>query len=591
MYTIHADGKLLFDSLSDDVGSIVLSPKLLLDINKAGSLSLMLPPGNNLHGDLKKIKTLVTVEQDGELLARGRVTEIETDIYNQQSVYCEGEKTFLLDSVHAPYTYSGTVHGLFRKLLDNHNANVEDEKQFVIGEITAVSETETTAVECEVYSITTSELEERLLNAYGGYLRTRTVDGIHYIDWLEQYGDENSQPIEFSVNMLDLTDTADAADVFTVLIPLGASEINDDGEYTDPVTIASVNGGKNYIQDDDAVDLYGKIWRTETWNYITDAGKLLEKGREYLKTGIALETITLKAIDMHFVDDNVQPIRLGDRVRILSNPHGIDKVMVCSQIEIDLRNPENTVYTFGEKPRTLTDNVIRTKETLSGRGGGGGVKQEVGELLRWAELYADPELGRIQGIAWDVNNLTGRQSEVELYMDALEAVVKLRAERSIFNEVDDRMTSTEMLLNGYEGNIGLVAKVGNHEGWISSAEIVMNGMDSKITLMANEIELMGKVIADEIQVKLADIENIFAGYSEISSLGISGNLYAANANLTDTVRLLNRTCEWKSKTVQTSIPSFTTANITLANGNSVKVVTGWADAPSSYRSTMYYLSY
>jgi hypothetical protein len=118
MYTIHADGKLLFDSLSDDVGNIVLSPMLDLSINKAGSLSFTIPPGNSMHRSLKKLKTIVTVEQDGVQIARGRVTETELATYNQNGVYCEGEKSFLLDSVHAPYYYSGDVHGLFQKLID-----------------------------------------------------------------------------------------------------------------------------------------------------------------------------------------------------------------------------------------------------------------------------------------------------------------------------------------------------------------------------------------------------------------------------------------------------------------------------------------
>lgn len=591
MYTIHADGQLLFDSLSEDVKSIALSPKLSLDVNKAGSVAFVLPPGNRMHGKISKLKGIVTVEQDGAQIFRSRALETETDIYNQERIYCEGERAFLLDSVHAPYSYSGTVQGLFRKLIDNHNSMVDVEKQFAVGEITAVNASKTTAVETTTYASTSSEITERLLDAYGGYLRTRTVNGTHYIDWVEHYGDVNTQPIEFAVNLLDLKAKIDAGDVFTALIPIGASEIGEDGEYTEPVSIASVNGGLNYIQDDAAVALYGKIWKTYTWSYETDPAKLLEKAREYLKTGIALETITLKAIDMHFADGNVQPIRIGDKVRILSNPHGIDKVLICSQIEIDLVNPENTVYTFGERPRTLTENVVKAEEEvdeLNGRGGGRKVKEEIGDIIRWAEIRTDANKAQIELTAGELNKTNQNVSAVAFRMDGVEAQIGIAASR--LDNVEDRTTSVELTLNGTEAEAGIVASVIEHGEKISSAEFRLNGVESQIEMKADTILLEGYVKMGVFEAEIAAINNIFAGYSQAENLHVNGSISAQTAQFTN-VSLINYDCEWKSKTVQTSIPSFTTANVTLANGNSIKVVTGWADAPSNYRSTMYYLSH
>ena len=88
-----------------------------------------------------------------------------------------------------------------------------------------------------------------------------------------------------------------------------------------------------------------------------------------------------------------------------------------------------------------------------------------------------------------------------------------------------------------------------------------------------------------------------ANFADIGAKLETTQLFASQAEIAGDLRVLGElryggeTCTWKSKTVQTNIPSFTTASITLANGNSIKVVTGWADAPSSYRSTMYYLSH
>lgn len=522
MYTIHANGELLFSSLSEEVESIALSPKLSLDINKAGSVSFVLPPGNGLHGKLKKLKSIVTVEQDGEQLSRGRVMETESDYYNQQSVYCEGDRAFLLDSVHAPYHYSGTVHGLFRQLVNNHNSMVDAEKQFVVGVITAVGESETTEVETDAWNSTSREMDERLLGVYGGYLRTRTVDGTHYLDWVAQYGSENDQPIEFEVNLLDLTGKVDAGDVFTVLIPLGSSEIGEDGEYTDPVSIASVNGGLNYIQDDAAVALYGKIWRTYTWIYEDDPSKLLEKAREYLKTGVALETLTLKAIDMHFVDGNVQPIRIGDKVRIRSNPHGLDKVMVCSRIEIDLLNPENTLYTFGERPRTLTENVVKAEEevdSLTGYGSGGGgrksVLEEVSDIIRWAQVNIDESNAYIQLTAGELDKTKEELKAAEIAISGAEAKITLHA-GSI-----DKLT-----------------------GEMTQAQIGIYGLNSEISLKADKIDLEGYVTIDSMNAEIAEINKFFTGSAQAQMLD-ANTLTCQTAQITN-VSLINYDCNWST---------------------------------------------
>ena len=595
MYTIHADGELLFSTRPVDDEHILLSPKLTLEANRAGSLSFVLPPGNKLHGSLKKLKSMLTVEQDEEEIFRSRVLDTETDIYKQQNVYCEGEKSFFLDSVHPPYSYSGTAKGLFIKLVANHNSMVDADRQFTVGQITAVTDSQTAEVKNDGWVNTYSEMDSRLLNAYGGYFRTRKEGGTRYIDWVDHYGDVNAQDITFTVNLLDLKERADAGDVFTVLIPLGASEIGEDGEYTEPVSVASVNNGLNYIQDDEAVALYGKIWRTRTWSYEEDPAKLMEKAREYLKTGAALETITLKAIDMHFVDGDVQPIRIGDRVRILSDPHGIDKTMICSRIELDLINPENTLYTFGEKPRTLTENVVQTQEEVGAMGGGGGgrptVQEELGDIIRWAKISVDEAMARIDLNAGEINRLTGTVSQVGIELDGLKNELLLYAKLTTVEELSGRVSQAEASIRLNAENIEL--KV-SKDGIISS----INQTAETIKIQASRINLEGYVTASTFAAEIANINNVFAGYSEISSLGISGNLYAANANFTNNLRVYEKNTAWKEATLygggSVSVTSTTTLTVWDYNGNPIGKVNG---IPSGFgfsahsQGTINYLGY
>lgn len=591
MYAIYADGELMFQTGVEDEAYIVLEPDLTLDINAAGSLSFVMPPGNKLHGKLKKLKTIITMEQDGEIIFRGRVVEDEKDNYNQYSVYCEGDKSFLLDSQQEPYNYNGTAHGLFSKLIANHNARVEAKKRFTVGTVDAVSASETVTVENTGYADTSSEIENKLLGAYGGYLRSRTVGNTHYLDWVKEYGETNAQAIEFAVNLLDLKDKISAKDVFTVLIPLGAAKVNDDGEYDAPLTIESVNNGSKYLQDNAAVALFGHIERTQTWGHVEEPSLLLEKGRQYMKTGIALQTLTLKAVDMHFVDGNIERIKLGDKVHILSEPHGIDLTIACSKMNVDPLNPESTSYTFGEKPRTLTDNVVNNNEDLesvNGRGGGGGrgnIMQEVSEILRWAKINVNEAEGKIE-------LLTG-----EKYEDIDEGIFTLK--------------QANILLNGAEGSIGLVASVEDNTERLSKAEINIDGANAQIalrvekdgvissinaspediTIKASRINLEGYVTASTLSAEIASINNFFSGNAQAAWLK------AYMLDVATSCKIYGNTLQCTSGNFVTSVTMptlrFTEINYRGSDGNpyTLKVCTGYEDAGSASRTSRNYVSW
>ena len=84
MYKMKADGVVFYDPSSDDMTLQVLSPKAKYELNKAGSLTFTMLPGNVAYNSLHKLKTVVTLEQDGEIIFRGRVLETTSDLYNQK---------------------------------------------------------------------------------------------------------------------------------------------------------------------------------------------------------------------------------------------------------------------------------------------------------------------------------------------------------------------------------------------------------------------------------------------------------------------------------------------------------------------------
>ena len=366
MFYIYADGELLYNPASEN--RLLLKPALTLEMGKAGSLSFDVPPTHFLYDRLRKMKTIITVEQDGEELFRGRILSENRNFQNLKTVYCEGDLSFLVDSVQQSRAYRGTAHGLFRQAVENHNAMVEEYKQFRVGRITVedrdvvisgqseeIQDAETRAFDYRQIALnaTVSEwnttydyLQENLISYCGGYLRTRReADGV-YLDYLESYEGTAAQEIEFGVNLLDLTEEISAEDLFTVLIPLG----------DDNLTIASVNGGSNELVDEAAAAEFGRIVRTHIFDSVTDPQTLLENGQRYLATNVNVPvTITVTAVDLHLVDSGTRQILLGDSVPIRSAPHSIIDTLVCTRIEFDLENAANNQYTFGNPRQTLTE--------------------------------------------------------------------------------------------------------------------------------------------------------------------------------------------------------------------------------------------
>lgn len=360
MYEIYVDGEILYHPHLATEGYGVFSPKITMELNKSGSLTFVLPTNNLKYDSIKKLKSVITVLQDGIEIFRGRVLNDEKDFYNRKNVYCEGELSYFLDSVRRPYTFSGTVSDLFKQYVDNHNSQVDDWKKFNIGDISDCYNDISITFETSEYEKTFDAMTNLLINNYGGYLRTRLKDGIRYIDYVKElgsdhidtingvevYGKKASQMIQFGVNLLDISEYISADDVFTVLIPIGA----------DGLTIASYTNGQDYIEDESAVALFGKIWRTQIWDDIKDRDILKTTAEKFLKTGIEMAvSLTVSAIDLHIVNVDTEKINLGDHVRVVSLPHNLDKYFQCIKMVIDLVNADQNEYSFGLSYTTLTE--------------------------------------------------------------------------------------------------------------------------------------------------------------------------------------------------------------------------------------------
>lgn len=388
MFYIYANGKSIYQPMDNTLS--LFSPKLTLEMGKAGSLQFQIPPSNKYYNALPQLTTTITVEMDDIEIFRGRVLTNNRNFNNVRTIYCEGDLAYLVDSVQKSEKYDGKAHALFRKIIAAHNARVEASKRFTVGNITVenrdvlltgksddIQDAETGKFDYKQIAInsiadewqnTFDFIETCLIDYTGGYLRTRRQNGVTYVDLLADYGTTATQDIEFGKNLLDLTEEVSAEDVFTVLIPLGDENL----------TIESVNNGSDELVDAAAVARYGRIVKTHVFDSVNDPNTLLENGQRFLASNVNVPvTITVKAVDMHLVDPNASPIFVGDKVHVTSVPHGMLDTLTCTKIEYDMENPANNTYTFGNPKQSLTERYRKDKakqdsEQSHGGGGGGG---------------------------------------------------------------------------------------------------------------------------------------------------------------------------------------------------------------------------
>lgn len=414
MYRIFADSTLIYDSTVEDykIGKGSVS----LEIKKAGSFTFSLYPDNPYYDKIVKMKTIIVVYRDNEIIFRGRALNTEDGFYNTHVITCEGELSFLLDSIIRPYTFNGTPKELFTRFIEEHNSQVDKEKQFKVGVVTVVDNNDYIARSNIEYQDTWTNIKDRLIgDSLGGYLFvTHEADGTPVINYYGDFPVLASQSIRFGVNLKDYTRIVNAEDIATVLIPLGARLKNAEGTDTDEyLTIASVNAGKDYIEDETAISIYGRIVKSVIWDDVTTASRLLTKGRQELDRLINQNvTIELTAIDLHLLDRSIESFHYGEYIQIYSEPHNLNVAMLCKKQTIDLLKPDNDTLSLGYSYATFTETSANANKNA----------QSVNDRVTSIVTSVDNTVVEVDSLKETVDKHT---DDIEVTTKDLEAVVKV----------------------------------------------------------------------------------------------------------------------------------------------------------------------
>ena len=351
MYKVLCDNALMCDSRVEELA--LIDPIVKLEENKAGSFSFKIPPTHPFYDAVIKRKSVLQVYQNEELIFSGTCIEESKDFHKNKTISCEGELSYLNDSIQRPARYQGkTVRGLLEAYIANHNAQVEESKHFVVGQVTVSDPND--YISCYTNMENTMQtIKQDLVDDLGGFIRIRHENGIRYIDYLAESPNTNSQSIKIGKNLLDFSSNIDVREIATAIIPLGVKleQTKVEGLET-RLTIEGINDGIDYVYSEDAVNAYGWIYKTVIWDDVTTPEALKRKGEQYLaETQFGNMVITAKAIDLNMTDAEFEQFKLLDQILVISAPHGLNKLFRLSKMTIYLNSPQKNVITLGKDER------------------------------------------------------------------------------------------------------------------------------------------------------------------------------------------------------------------------------------------------
>lgn len=366
----------------------LVSPKLTLEDNAAGSLAFKVYADNVNQGSIRKLFPLITVYRDGAAIFKGRAIKDAKDFRNGREVEVEGHLALFNDSCLEPFSFQGSPEELFRMIVENHNGQVMPWQRFKVGEVTVRDSNDYIVRSSESMLDTWTALKEKCFrSSLGGHIRVRYEEDGDYVDWLADYGKVSSQGIAFAKNIISLSQESDASETYTAIRPVGAEV---DGKKVD---ISSVNGGRTYLVNEERAAECGIIFapaEESLWEDVTLPENLLKKAQERLYGSMAAlsESYQVKAVDLHLTDPEVEALDICEYVKVVSRPHGIDGSYLLNRADISIASPQDSVYYLGASRRVL-----------SSMGSGGGqqeaMPQKVSELENDAKYISEEKAGEM----------------------------------------------------------------------------------------------------------------------------------------------------------------------------------------------------
>lgn len=364
MYVVKINGIVAHDPSLYDETKIIASGTVSKKVNSADTFNFTIYPDNVCYNQIdSNSEVWVEVLKNGNNIFYGRMLKEETGWDNEKKITCEGLLALFNDSVLRPYEYQGSVLGYINYLVNQHNAQMNGTKQFIVRNVTVTDPNDNIVRSNSDYTKTITELIDKTAgSSLGGYLIVEYLNDAYYLDYLADSVQGTNQTLAFGENILDFQRSIDSESMATAIIPLGAKS-DETGEY---LTISSVNDGRDYIENSEAVSNRGLIFTTYRWEDVTVPANLLRKATALLSDLTRIvPKINLSAVDLTEAGYNIDEIGFFEYVTVSDTAHDVNGQYLITERTYDLLSPENDKVTFGSDDKTISGQASRNQNSVA----------------------------------------------------------------------------------------------------------------------------------------------------------------------------------------------------------------------------------
>ncbi|MDB8552153.1 phage tail spike protein [Turicibacter sanguinis] len=324
-------------------------------INVIDSFSFAIYPNNIAYSQLQQLKTKVRVfnEKTNKLEFIGRVLmtkpKMDSNGLLLTNVVCESELGYLMDSVtkYGEYHDIG-VRDFLQIIIENHNAQVSEDKHFTVGKVEITG----TLYRYLGYEESLSAIKDKLIERLGGELSIRYENGVRYLDYLLETGVHTSTEIRLAKNLLTIEQEKDPTQVVPRIIPLGAKMEDSD----ERITIASINDGIDYIDDVEAIETFGLVAKSVTWDDVNYPDILMRKAKEYqIANNRILKKHKIDAVDLSSINLDIDSYEVGNYYPVINPLMNINEELRVIEKTIVVESPEQSSLTIGDKFEDIKD--------------------------------------------------------------------------------------------------------------------------------------------------------------------------------------------------------------------------------------------
>ena len=122
VFKVYVDGQIFYHP---NLSKLAITQAVVSeDAENIDSFTLSAPFNHPYIDSIKPMASVIQCKKDDEVVFEGRALDDGSDFYNTHTWTCESALAYLKDTLQPPFSYKGTLRGLFEQFISVHNNSV-----------------------------------------------------------------------------------------------------------------------------------------------------------------------------------------------------------------------------------------------------------------------------------------------------------------------------------------------------------------------------------------------------------------------------------------------------------------------------------